>query len=242
MTFHEAIAFALTLPGTSCRPATASRRSRSPPTAAPSCSPSHEPDTSFGVAIDRDTIEILKETEPETYWQTPHYEGWEGVLIRYDGRDQDRVRETIARARADRGQAEGAAAQGCGSEPLHLLRRDRLVGREGRAAQGHCDRRSARRSRAAAGPAGPRVVARGGAALAGEARRQGADPVRLRFQLRPADRRARRISARRARRADRRARHSGPMSTPAAAIRTSAPRASSKSPIASISISASPTG
>ena len=33
--------------------------------------PSHEADTSFGVAIDLDTIEILKETDPATFWQTP---------------------------------------------------------------------------------------------------------------------------------------------------------------------------
>jgi hypothetical protein len=51
------------------------------------------------VAIDLDTIEILKETEPETFWQTPHYVGWEGVLIRYDCRDEERVREVIERSR-----------------------------------------------------------------------------------------------------------------------------------------------
>ena len=54
---------------------------------------------SFGVAIDLDTIEILKETEPATFWQTPHYEGWPGVLIRYDSDDPDRVRDVIARSR-----------------------------------------------------------------------------------------------------------------------------------------------
>ena len=47
-----------------------------------------------------DTIEILKETEPEAYWQTPHYEGWEGVLVRYDAADGERVKDTINRARA----------------------------------------------------------------------------------------------------------------------------------------------
>ena len=62
--------------------------------------PGHEPDTSFGVAIDLHTIEILKATDPETFWQTPHYEGWEGVLIRYDSKDDERVREVIERARA----------------------------------------------------------------------------------------------------------------------------------------------
>jgi len=61
--------------------------------------PSHEPHTSFGVAIDLDTIEILKETDPDTFWQTPHYVGWEAVLVRYDSPDADRVREIIERSR-----------------------------------------------------------------------------------------------------------------------------------------------
>jgi hypothetical protein len=38
-------------------------------------------------------------TDPETFWQTPHYEGWEGVLIRYDSKDSERVREIIERSR-----------------------------------------------------------------------------------------------------------------------------------------------
>jgi hypothetical protein len=61
--------------------------------------PSHEADTSFGVAIDLDTIEMLKETDPDTFWQTPHYLGWPGVLIRYDSADPERVRAIIERSR-----------------------------------------------------------------------------------------------------------------------------------------------
>ena len=99
MTFDEAIAFALTLPdierGTSySKPAVkVASNGRA------FLFPSHEADTSFGVAIDLDTIELLKETDPETFWQSPHYVGWEGVLIRYDSKDEDRVREVIARSR-----------------------------------------------------------------------------------------------------------------------------------------------
>jgi len=99
VTFDEAIAFALTLPGTELSTSYGKPAVKVAANGRAFLFPSHEPDTSFGVAIDLDTIEILKATEPETYWQTPHYEGWEGVLIRYDGKDQDRVRETIARAR-----------------------------------------------------------------------------------------------------------------------------------------------
>src|SRR4051812_22331439 len=31
---------------------------------------SHEPETSFGIALDLDTIGMLKETDPDTFWQT----------------------------------------------------------------------------------------------------------------------------------------------------------------------------
>ena len=34
------------------------------------------------------SIELLKETDPHIFWQTPHYVGWEGVLIRYDSKDR----------------------------------------------------------------------------------------------------------------------------------------------------------
>ena len=60
---------------------------------------SREPDTSFGLSLDLDTIEMLKETDPDTYWQTPHYEGWPGVLVRYGSADPDRVRAMIERSR-----------------------------------------------------------------------------------------------------------------------------------------------
>jgi len=59
----------------------------------------HEQKTSFGVAIDLGTVEILKETDPETFWQSPHYEGWPAVLIRFDSPDPERVHSVIERSR-----------------------------------------------------------------------------------------------------------------------------------------------
>lgn len=59
----------------------------------------HEDKTSFGVGIDLDTVEMLKETDPDTFWQSPHYEGWPAVLIRFDSPDPDRVRSVIERSR-----------------------------------------------------------------------------------------------------------------------------------------------
>jgi hypothetical protein len=99
MTFDEAVAFALTLPGTELGTSYGKPAVKVASNARAFLFPSHESGTSFGVAIDLDTIEILKVTDPETFWQTPHYEGWEGVLIRYDSKDSERVREIIERSR-----------------------------------------------------------------------------------------------------------------------------------------------
>jgi hypothetical protein len=99
MTFDEAVAYALTLPGTELGTSYGKPAVKALSNDRAFLFPSHEPDTSFAVAIDFDTIEILKATDPGTFWQTPHYEGWEGVLIRYDSKDEDRVREVIARSK-----------------------------------------------------------------------------------------------------------------------------------------------
>ena len=99
MTFDEAIAFALTLPDTERGTSYGKPAVKVVSNGRAFLFPSHEPDTSFGVAMDLDTIEILKETDPATFWQTPHYVGWEGVLIRYDSEDEARVREVIGRSR-----------------------------------------------------------------------------------------------------------------------------------------------
>ena len=60
---------------------------------------SREPDTSFGLSLDPDTVEMLKETDPDTFWQTPHYVGWPAVLVRYGSADPERVRAMIERSR-----------------------------------------------------------------------------------------------------------------------------------------------
>ncbi len=99
MTFDEAVAFALTLPGTERGTSYGKPAVKVASNGRAFLFPSHEPDTSFGIAIDLDTIEMLKETDPDTFWQTPHYVGWEGVLIRYDSKEEERVRDTIARSR-----------------------------------------------------------------------------------------------------------------------------------------------
>jgi len=75
MTFDEAVAFALSLPDTELGTSYGKPAVKVVSNGRAFLFPSHEADTSFGVAIDLDTIEILKATDPETFWQTPHYEG-----------------------------------------------------------------------------------------------------------------------------------------------------------------------
>jgi hypothetical protein len=99
MTFDEAVAYALTLPDTELSTSYGKPAVKVASNGRAFLFPSHEPGTSFGIAIDLDTIEILKTTDPDTFWQSPHYEGWPGVLIRYDSKDEERVRELIGRSR-----------------------------------------------------------------------------------------------------------------------------------------------
>lgn len=99
MTFDEAVAFALTLPETELGTSYGKPAVKVASNGRAFLFPSHEADTSFGVAIDVDTIEMLKATDPDSFWQTPHYEGWEGILIRYESTDPERVRQVIRRAR-----------------------------------------------------------------------------------------------------------------------------------------------
>ncbi|HEX8936866.1 MAG TPA: hypothetical protein VF776_01240 [Sphingomicrobium sp.] len=99
MTFDEAVAFALTLPEAELGTSYGKPAVKVASNGRAFLFPSHQADTSFGVAIDLDTIEMLKATDPDSFWQTPHYEGWEGILIRYESTDPERVRQVIERAR-----------------------------------------------------------------------------------------------------------------------------------------------
>ncbi len=54
-----------------------------------------ESDTAFVLHVDLGTVEMLKETEPATYWQTVHYEGYPAVLVGYPSGDPERVRDMV---------------------------------------------------------------------------------------------------------------------------------------------------
>ena len=96
--WEEAVAFALTLPGTEL--STSYGKPAVKVNGRAFLYTGHEAATSFGVAVDLDMVEILKETDPDTFWQTSHYEGWPAVLVRYGSADPERVREVIVRSHA----------------------------------------------------------------------------------------------------------------------------------------------
>lgn len=97
--FEDAVAFALTLPDTELSTSYGKPAVKVASNGRAFLYTGHEQNSSFGVAIDLDTVEILKETDPDTFWQSPHYEGWPAVLIRFDSPDPDRVRSVIERSR-----------------------------------------------------------------------------------------------------------------------------------------------
>jgi len=73
---------------------------------------SHEAETSFHVPSPHDEKAVLLETDPTTFWQTPHYEGWPGLLVRYGSSDPERVKTVITRAWWDKASKAQRAAFG----------------------------------------------------------------------------------------------------------------------------------
>jgi hypothetical protein len=97
--WDEAVAYALSLPGTVLSTSYGKPAVKVASNGRAFLYTGHESGSSFGIAIDMDTIEMLKETDPDTFWQSPHYEGWPAVLIRYGSADPERVRAMIERSR-----------------------------------------------------------------------------------------------------------------------------------------------
>lgn len=112
MTFRawdDVAAFAMTLPGVEAstswhQPAMKVRGKLV-------CSTGHEAG-SFHVAATHDEKTVLMDSDPDTFWQTPHYANWPGLLVRYGSHDPDRIRAVIARAWWDRATRTAQAAYG----------------------------------------------------------------------------------------------------------------------------------
>ena len=66
----------------------------------------------ISLSLDHGDIDLLMETEPQTYFKTPHFEGWPAVLVRYEAADDDRLREQIDKAWARRATKAQVRARG----------------------------------------------------------------------------------------------------------------------------------
>lgn len=99
-TWDQVVAFARSLPGVTMerfygRPCPKVNRKAV-------ASPSHETETSFHVPCPHDEKTVPLETGLDTFWRTPQYKGWPGVLVRYGSGDPERIRSVIRRAWRDR--------------------------------------------------------------------------------------------------------------------------------------------
>lgn len=97
--WDEALAAAVALSDTIVEPYYGRPTAKVAANRRPFLAPGREAD-SFCLHLDHDTIDMLKVTDPATYHQTPHYEGWGAVLVRYGSDDPERVLAMIALAHA----------------------------------------------------------------------------------------------------------------------------------------------
>lgn len=67
---------------------------------------------SFHVMSPHEEKAVLLDTDPDTFWQTPHYARWPGLLVRFGSADPARVRSVIQRAWWDRATRAQRAAWG----------------------------------------------------------------------------------------------------------------------------------
>lgn len=96
----DAVAFALTLPDTELSTSYGSPAVKVASNGRAFLFTGREADTSFGLALDLESVEMLIETDPDSFWQTPHYQGWPAVLVRFNSPDPDRVRAMIEQSRS----------------------------------------------------------------------------------------------------------------------------------------------
>jgi len=66
----------------------------------------------LALALDPADVDFLMETEPQTYFQTPHFQGYPAVLVRPEVADDDRLREQIDKAWARRATKAKRKARG----------------------------------------------------------------------------------------------------------------------------------
>ena len=67
---------------------------------------------SFAVMCKPNEKEILLETDPDTFRETAHYQGWPAVLVRFGSPDRERIERAIERAWWDRASKAQRTARG----------------------------------------------------------------------------------------------------------------------------------
>lgn len=70
---------------------------------------------SFVLMLPLDEKAMLMEIAPRTFWETPHYGGWPGVLVRYGAGEREWLETLVKRAWWDR--AGKALRAGFGPRP-----------------------------------------------------------------------------------------------------------------------------
>ena len=96
MTLEEAIAFALALPGAALSTSYGSPAVKVNGNAF--LGVSREGDTSFGLRLDHGVIAAMMGLYPETFWKTPHYEGYPAVLAVLEKIELDQLEEVLTDA------------------------------------------------------------------------------------------------------------------------------------------------
>lgn len=98
--WDQAVAFALTLPGVAI--GAGAKGSTSPQIRGRQLVSQGRTPGTYVLRAAREEIVVLKETDPETFWQTPQYEGWPTVLVNGALADPARMKLLITRAWWDR--------------------------------------------------------------------------------------------------------------------------------------------
>lgn len=93
--WDQAVQFSLTLPGTVMESFYGSPVPKANGRAL--IAPGHEAGSFVLITATLDEVDMLKETESDVFWQTPHYEGWKSVLVREDAADPERIQVLIER-------------------------------------------------------------------------------------------------------------------------------------------------
>ncbi len=77
---------------------------------------SREPD-SFALMVTRPEKELLFETDPDTFWETPHYANYPMLLVRFGTESRERILLYIQRAWWDRAKKPQRLAAGMAERP-----------------------------------------------------------------------------------------------------------------------------